>query len=284
MKYTVCLLSTLLLPPALASEPGQPLDCSDWVAVEPGFVCEPWVSPGCEEWDCSVGSETRNKVPDNEGNLAYVNRVLLGSAPDCGGVQLFRTEVVRQQRTQHVVLGYFEDRCDSTSGCRDWMEATDWSASWQTCEFDATNGQLYLSLLGRSSCGGDGGRWIAAITGFATLYEVLQTYTPSTNEISFRVPYMPDGMEAADWFDTYYGDLATVGDWSQAQGLECGYPPLPPSVGDYLTVQDPLPDPSPGTGRYYVTAVTHMGQRRYGRKDEGGQLSGRDPAVLPACE
>jgi len=94
---------------------------------------------------------------------------------------------------------------------------------------------------------------------------------------------MPEGFPAADYFDTYYGDLATVGDWSQAQPLQCGYPATVPSVGDYLEVADPLPNPEPGHGRYYVTAVTHQGQRRYGRKSSGGVLSGRDPAVLPTC-
>ena len=56
-----------------------------------------------------------------------------------------------------------------------------------------------------------------------------------------------------------------------------------PTVGDYLTVADTLPDPPPGTGRYYITSVNYQGQIRYGRKNIGGVLSGRDPAVLPAC-
>jgi hypothetical protein len=124
---------------------------------------------------------------------------------------------------------------------------------------------------------------IHRFSGLTTMFEILQTYTPATSELGFRVPYMPEGFPAADYFDTYYGDLATVGDWNQAQPLQCGYPSTPPSVGDYLTVADPLPDPAPGTGRYYVTAVTHLGQRRYGRKATNGVLSGRDPAVLPGC-
>jgi len=95
-----------------------------------------------------------------------------------------------------------------------------------------------------------------AISGFATTFEILQTYTPTAGPLSFRVPYMPEGFQYADFFDTYYGDLATVGDWSQARPLQCGYPATPPSVGDYLTVEDTLPDPAPGAGRYYVTAVT----------------------------
>jgi hypothetical protein len=94
---------------------------------------------------------------------------------------------------------------------------------------------------------------------------------------------MLEGFQFADWFDTYYGTLATVGDWSQFQPLQCGYPALQPSVGDYLTVADPLPTPSPGNGYYYITAVNHMGETRHGRRRSGGVLSGRDPAVLPNC-
>ena len=77
------------------------------------------------------------------------------------------------------------------------------------------------------------------------------------------------------------GTLATVGDWSQLQPLQCGYPASPPSVGNYLTVADPLPTPSPGQGYYYVTAVNYQGQTRYGRQRTSGVLSGRDPGVLP---
>ena len=114
------------------------------------------------------------------------------------------------------------------------------------------------------------------------MFEILQTYTP-TADLGFRVPAMPEGFQFADWFDTYYGDLATVGDWSLAQPLQCGYPATAPNVGDYFTVADTLPDPVPGQGRYYVTAVNYQGQTRYGRKSSGGVLTGRDPAMLPVC-
>ena len=49
MRYALCLLSTLLLLPTWASEPGNPLDCSDWVFLEPGLSCTPWVPYPCEE-------------------------------------------------------------------------------------------------------------------------------------------------------------------------------------------------------------------------------------------
>jgi hypothetical protein len=110
-----------------------------------------------------------------------------------------------------------------------------------------------------------------------------ESFAPGASSSSFRVPMMPEGFLAVDWFDTYTGDLATLPDWSQAQSLQCNYPPLPSSVGDYLSFADPLPDPAPGQGRYYVTAVTHEGQRRFGRQAMNGVLSGRNPATLPAC-
>lgn len=94
---------------------------------------------------------------------------------------------------------------------------------------------------------------------------------------------MPEGFPAADYFDTYYGTLATVGDWSQLQPLRCNYPPTAPHLGDYLTVADPLPDPAPGTGRYYVTAAHYQGQVRFGRRARNNVLSGRNPSTLAAC-
>ena len=36
---------------------------------------------------------------------------------------------------------------------------------------------------------------------------------------------------AADHFDTYYGPLTHPIDFSQAQGLACGYPAAVPAVG-----------------------------------------------------
>lgn len=206
---------------------------------------------------------------------------------DCPGAGK-RWEVLRFDGIAQESLGYIATRCNNPPG-----DGSDVITPLKGLAFDPTLGRLYLLLrthCGGSSCSVSGGpvpsyygRWIAAISGFTTTFEILQTYTPASGPISFRVPYMPEGFPAADYFDTYYGDLATVGDWSQAQPLQCGYPATVPSVGDYLEVADPLPNPEPGHGRYYVTAVTHQGQRRYGRKSSGGVLSGRDPAVLPTC-
>jgi hypothetical protein len=101
--------------------------------------------------------------------------------------------------------------------------------------------------------------------------------------MGFRVPVRPEGFHAADHFDTYTGPLTQPIDFSTAQPLACDYPATPPHVGDYFPVADPLPDPAPGTGRYYVTSATYQGARRYGRKRFNGQTTGRDPALLPVC-
>jgi len=119
-------------------------------------------------------------------------------------------------------------------------------------------------------------------SGFATTFDILQTFTPQPS-LGFRVPYMPEGMAGADHFDTYWGHLSTVGDWSQAHPLKCDYPAAAPHVGDYLSVPDTVPTPAPGQGVYYVTSATYQGATRYGRKTTAGHLSGRDPAVLPVC-
>jgi hypothetical protein len=54
--------------------------------------------------------------------------------------------------------------------------------------------------------------------------------------------------------------------------------------GEQLTVADTLPDPAAGDGRYYVAAVRHGAQIRAGRSSIGGQLEGRNAAVLPGCD
>jgi hypothetical protein len=151
--------------------------------------------------------------------------------------------------------------------------------------FDPADGKLLVWLVSESNIPGgfiDAKAWIAAIEGFETTFEVLQTFTPQAT-LGFRVPYMPQGFPAADHFDTYYAPLVKPLDFAQAQPLACDYPAVAPTVGDYLSVADPLPNPAPGTGRYYITAVTHQGQTRYGRRASGGVLSGRDPAVLATC-
>jgi hypothetical protein len=286
MRYPLALSVLLVITfiPAWASNPGEPLDCSDWVFLEPGYSCSHFARP-CESSDtCFEGGAER--VVDNDGGVLYLKAVQL---PQCfSGKSNWRRELHRFDGATDTVIGYVDERCGEC-GIEALYES--WNDPPTKMVFDEENGRVLIPLYSTcftcclpSICTGyPSVRWIAAIEGFTTTFEILQTYTPTANEIGFRVPYMPEGFQYADYFDTYWGDLATVGDWSQAQPLQCGYPATPPSVGDYLTVEDTLPPLELGQGRYYVTAVTHQGQTRYGRRSSGGVLSGRDPTLLPGC-
>ncbi|RMG49122.1 MAG: hypothetical protein D6718_00355 [Acidobacteria bacterium] len=123
---------------------------------------------------------------------------------------------------------------------------------------------------------------LLAFEGFATLFEIMQTYTPSPPAFGFTVPYMPEGLERADSFDTYYGSLTKPLDLSRAQPLQCAYG-AGSNVGDRLTFPDTAPDPAPGEAVYFLTAVTFGTERRIGRSATGGRLAGRDPSALPRC-
>ncbi len=296
---TILVLVGVLIPTVgISSDPGEPLDCSDWVFLEPGLYCEE-VSPftnSVPEPAAMRGGEY--SVIDNVGRILRVERVFMSADEFCDGIvnakTFYRTQIVANVSGADAVLAHIDDRCGALAGEADliwpWTNVNEGRGS---ILFDRGLGALHL--LTTNQCRGHasdncesvafygGGPTWFRIRGFATTFEILQTYTPTSGPISFRVPYMPEGFPAADWFDTYYGELATVGDWSQAQPLECGYPTAISAAGDFLAVADPLPDPDPGEGRYYVTAATYQGQRRYGRKAMGGVLSGRDPVLLPTC-
>ena len=57
MRTLIVVLAVLCFIPAWASEPGQPLDCSDWVFLEPGFSCTIEVPLKCDAApECNRGS------------------------------------------------------------------------------------------------------------------------------------------------------------------------------------------------------------------------------------
>jgi hypothetical protein len=296
MRIATVLFSSVACSAALASQPGQPLDCSDWIVSAPGIACSAVIPP-----DCSTQSACIRGVPitaDNAGRLLYVRREATPIGT-CGGNELYRSRIVARDPADaaETLIAVVSDRC-TISGDSDSItsnesaEPPDLPITHQPVLFDPINGRLLVPM--RSYCrnggggcasyvSGGGGVWLAAFSGFATTFEILQTYAPQPPSVGIRVPYMPDGLPAADHFDTYYGPLTHPINFSAAQPLACGYPSAPPHVGDYVTVNDRLPDPEPGTGRYYVTAATYQGQSRYGRKTSHGRLSGRDSGLLPAC-
>ena len=98
MKHLLILAFALATLPAWASDPGEPLDCSDWVFLEPGVACE-MVIP----FPCSVGSQdthwcaasryTDRAVPDNEGHLLRVISVVREQGVCGSAVDLWRTQM-----------------------------------------------------------------------------------------------------------------------------------------------------------------------------------------------
>jgi hypothetical protein len=284
MKYAGCLSVAFVCSGALASEPGSPIDCSDWVFVQPGLHSSVFIAPpsnsnlGTELW-----SRGDSLTVDNEGFLLVVHRV-----DGVAGTQA-RYEINRKNPAGEQLLGYVIEERGAPSGYIDRISVNGAQNGNEWFSFDAVHGRLLVTL--RSECVGacphpsvyGGGQWTAAIEGFTTLFEVVESYEPAAPALGFRVPVRPEGMAGANHFDTFWGRLTKPLDFIQAHPLACNYPSAAPRVGDYLTVSDTVPTPAPGQGVYYVTSATYQGATRYGRKTNNGHLTGRDPALLPAC-
>jgi hypothetical protein len=225
-----------------------------------------------------------NQPQDAEGAGYFVKKII-ALGPGVCFQNKERYEIWRTATNgASILVAAIDERCGPNPN-----DLHDGLGGFPAISLDPTNGYLLIQMnpaCKEATC--DETRYprgytVCRLTGFTTLFEILQTYTPLSNAFQFRVPYMPEGFQAAEHFDSYCGNLAHPIDFSQAQPMQCAYPSSPPSVGDYFTVADTSPDPAPGHGYYYVTAVTHEGQTRYGRKRINGVTSGRDPAVLPEC-
>jgi hypothetical protein len=275
--------AVLVSVPVFASGPGELLDCSDWVFVQPGYSCSYAPAVVCPSRVCDA---VPTAVIDNErGILSFKQTDLsIWQCPSTRRTSLVRMDLLTGVET---VIATLDDRCDN--GCRynfSGFGSGDYIHPW----FDPTGGSIIAPVAsslqdnGSTNCPFPPQRVDRpmTITGFATTFEVLQTFTPQAS-LGFRVPYMPEGMPAADHFDTFTGPLVKPINFANAMPLACDYPTSPPSVGDYLSVSDSVPTPPIGQGIYYVTAATYQGATRYGRQTINGQLTGRDPASLPVC-
>jgi hypothetical protein len=285
MKYVSVVAIGLACSGAFASQPGQPLDCSDWVFLQPGLSCAPWVAPDFCAPDPNgpfCHPNLGSAALDND-RMQYAVRVIPGGAACClsagSCTPCTRFALVRFDGAAETMIAYLDERFNGHMG-DDTMSETPTAV-----DFDRVGGRLLVWMTSFSTEGGvyPDARWAAAITGFTPLFDVLQSFTPQPTTLGFRVPFMPEGMGGADHFATYWGSLTHPIDFTQAHPLQCSYPSTPPKVGDYLTVADTVPTPAPGQAVYYITATTYQGQTRYGRKSSGGKLTGRDPAVLPGC-
>jgi hypothetical protein len=94
---------------------------------------------------------------------------------------------------------------------------------------------------------------------------------------------LPDGFRSADSLQLWTGNVRSMPDWSRAQPLACVAAQNPPP-GQLVSVQDTLPDPPVGQGRYYLLASQSGPDRRLGRQYINGEFSARQPAGLPGCQ
>ncbi len=119
VSLLVSLAATLASASVLASEPGQPLDCNDWVILEPGITCTDISPPDCT--DSRACNDARSSMEfDNAGNLLLFKSRLESSIPNpCGCPSMARTELVRYSLNtrQETVLAYVDDRCMLGVGC-----------------------------------------------------------------------------------------------------------------------------------------------------------------------
>lgn len=271
-----------------ASQPGQPLASDDWVGVLPGLSVETFVGPvdggTCNprflcEWEYS-------NTQDAGGAMYYVTAAGFASGVCPSNWCARRTiQRIRPDGTDEVVA-YIDERYDPISGRWD-------KVALARVGVDIMNGFLYVKFIPSCDAGSPGGQCdypsrpdviqeIVRIRGLITVFDLLMTFSPGTEALSFRVPAAPEGLLGADHFDTYYGPLSGPKDFSRAQPIRCNYPATIPQPGDYLET-GVVPDPPSIQGYYYVTSATYQGETRYGRKRENGVLSGRDPAGLPPC-
>lgn len=120
------------------------------------------------------------------------------------------------------------------------------------------------------------------ISGLPKLFDTLLTFIPGQQAMSIQTPAHPDGFRSADSLQVWTGNVRAMPDWSQAQPLAC-MAAQNPTPGQIVSVQDTLPDPTVGQGRYYLVASQSGADRRLGRQFINGTFSARQPAGLPAC-
>lgn len=197
----------LISSAARASQPGTPIDCTDFVPGEPGKTCrlflartfnpgQPPISPPSFDYMStgifSVGDNDR--AIDNEGNLYR-------TAPACYGQPAQGVRVIRITGVAPVggddpmgtesIVGAIPDRCAKTiSSRRDliWFPTINDTQDSARIAFDGIQGRLRISLVSYSTTRQSAQRdyydvrWIAAIEGFPTLADVLRQRPRTSSE------------------------------------------------------------------------------------------------------
>jgi hypothetical protein len=220
-----CVLAVACEMSVRASEPGQPLNCSDWVILQPGFSCSPDVRFGVLTVD-SVFSRRGGDLGIDNSEVMYATRLTVLASRGNGDSDLDRLELLTWANGNEEVVAYIEDRQGATVGLEDHIRpqaAFTWS--WPVSNdivrsnivpLDPTSGNLLVPL--RSFCQSSdpshncpsaevygGGWWIAGIGEYSTQCEILEGYTLATVDVlrtvpsgrSERPPALPRGLRRA---------------------------------------------------------------------------------------
>ena len=142
----------------MASQPGEPLDCSDWVFMEPGLSCSVKIPVGCQMIDpvtsgeppfCSGGNGIAQSQPIviNNGEMILARDVpqkdATGSPVKCRTTTLDEVQLVRAEPDgDGTVIAYVRDRCiDPTNNLADILGLR------RQLSFDAVSGSILVGLL-----------------------------------------------------------------------------------------------------------------------------------------
>ena len=141
MRFAAILFVAFACSAAIASEPDTPINCSDWVFLQPGYACSE--RRVCDDTafgqGCFVGDD-RMQI-DVAGGLLWYHRFPNGTF--CGPVALHRVEIVRDTDTR-TVIGYVDERCVEPGGT--YGTRNDLVATYGGLRFDSSNGQLLLTF------------------------------------------------------------------------------------------------------------------------------------------
>lgn len=156
-----------LLLLAASTTRAAPIDCTDWVFIDPALSCSVLLgfTVPDQEQERPWWNRGEDLAVDNEGHMLVVQQL----SPD------HRIEILRRTADFQVeLLGYLET--NRNNGI--WLDRVRLETG--RFVFDPIGGRLIVPL--RSTCAGTscpgaapygGGTWVAAITGFRTLHDTL---------------------------------------------------------------------------------------------------------------
>src|SRR5437764_835860 len=107
----LALISAICLAPAWASQPGHPLDCDDWVFLEPGISCSVAIpdcqAPGIHCYGHYLYGGGDDVVADGRGNLFLFTITNL----DLPCNNPFRLSLIRFDGNTETIVAYVDARC-----------------------------------------------------------------------------------------------------------------------------------------------------------------------------